>query len=554
MIRGSSRDELRRGGRRRSEEFGGDDFPFVRLGRSAIGTVHDVVQRVGDAIIGGDFGGNARGSTAIDIQIDRRDFSAPPVQDATRVASGDGAVLFGRRSRAAGDRSVALGINALADGDDGIALGGGTASGERSLAVGSAVASAVDTVGIGGQALASAQGAIAIGGIVEASAQAAIGIGDNETYATALAAIAVGSEARADGVRAVALGPVAGAEWDSEGDPVASGARSVAIGFEAYTPNDDEGVIAVTALKMQTSRTGSNPATFTYESIITTADTPTAGRLAKWTDADGIEDAGYAATDVARLSQANTFTLPFAIEDPSEATTSIKFENTDVTTRQVNFILKNAGREYSFRNSGNRFAIYDITDGAEYFTVRGTTGRIGIGTNAPEVLLHVQTTDTSITDFLILEGDRNAADTEIGILFVDRSVISGGQKVARIWTDRQASGGNFDLVFQAGDAGAAGLQNESIRIDGNHGRVGMNVALPTGQLHIDQSSTTAAIPVLKLDQGDISEGFVDFVAASAGDISNPITTRTAGNSIQGFVKMEVNGAKYWMPYYDAPTS
>jgi hypothetical protein len=51
------------------------------------------------------------------------------------------------------------------------------------------------------------------------------------------------------------------------------------------------------AARMQIGSNPGDPANF--ESVITTADTPTAGNLAAWTDADGIEDSGIVSSSVA---------------------------------------------------------------------------------------------------------------------------------------------------------------------------------------------------------------------------------------------------------------
>ena len=67
-------------------------------------------------------------------------------------------------------------------------------------------------------------------------------------------------------------------------------------------------------------------------------------------------------------------------------------------------------------------------------------------------------------------------------------------------------------------------------------------------------ASDAAIPVLDLTQNDLSEGFVDYKGTSAASAVGPISSWTTGNTIQGFVRVEINGAAYWMPYYDAPTS
>lgn len=85
------------------------------------------------------------------------------------------------------------------------------------------------------------------------------------------------------------------------------------------------------------------------------------------------------------------------------------------------------------------------------------------------------------------------------------------------------------------------------------GSVGIGIT-PAAKLHVDQSSETAAVPVLILDQADVSEEFIDFIATAAADAVNPISTWTTGNTIQGFVRASVNGTPRYFPFYDAPTS
>ena len=121
-----------------------------------------------------------------------------------------------------------------------------------------------------------------------------------------------------------------------------------------------------------------------------------------------------------------------------------------------------------------------------------------MGLTGPEGPLHVQSTSTGVTNFLILEGDRNSGSTEMGILFVDRSAVSGGQRAGRIWTQRISTTGNFDLVFQAGDQGLAGLQNESMRIHGDTGNVLIGTSTNSGYL-LDVAGTLRATGAAYLD-------------------------------------------------------
>lgn len=262
VVRGSSSDELRRGGRRTSEELDieDDDMSFVRLGSSAIGTAQDVVQRIGDAIIGGDFGGNARGEAAIDIQIDRNESSVSTVPDPTLVASGDGAVAFGRRLKASGANSVALGVNT-------------EVTGQNSVGVGTASVTGAGSTGIGVDVFATGLDSTVIGqGTASGAQSVAIGVGD--VLASGEAAVAIGSSATASAQGAIALG-------------------ENALADEAY-----ETVIRANKIRMQTTTSPAN-----QEAVITTSDAaPVTGNVVTWSDVDRIGDAGYAASDVARKS------------------------------------------------------------------------------------------------------------------------------------------------------------------------------------------------------------------------------------------------------------
>ena len=303
VIRGSSADELRQSGRRRSEEMTPDEFdmPFVRLGSSAIGTGQDVVQRIGDAIIGGDFGGNARGEGAMDVQVTRfsgYDEDDVGIVDVSYVASGHSAVAIGRDQRAAGSTSIALGVGNIADGASSIAIGNSN----------EALAGLSVAVGLGNEV--SEQGPGAGDGI-------AVGVGN---IVRGFRALAVGRSARAEEDYGVAGGylAVAGDRAVAIGaNSYAAGVRSVAIGLQAISLASDQAVIAATAIKMQVSYIPT-----IHESVITTADTPTPGNLVIWTDSDGIEDAGVAASAFALAAHASQHTN--GTDDIQSATASQK--------------------------------------------------------------------------------------------------------------------------------------------------------------------------------------------------------------------------------------
>jgi|GEM_PF-4000677 hypothetical protein len=122
------------------------DTKFVRAAKNAVGTQFDIIQRVGNAIIGGNFLGNARGEYAIDIQ---------PSRDAdedgnTEVASGNSAIAIGNALQSSGNSAIALGLGTRATGNSSISIGvGGSADGNNSIALAGASVTAERGIGIG---------------------------------------------------------------------------------------------------------------------------------------------------------------------------------------------------------------------------------------------------------------------------------------------------------------------------------------------------------------------------------------------------------------------
>jgi hypothetical protein len=86
----------------------------------------------------------------------------------------------------------------------------------------------------------------------------------------------------------------------------------------------------------------------------------------------------------------------------------------------------------------------------------------------------------------------------------------------------------------------------------------------SGGTHLVQNDNAAALPVLRLEQIDQDETFIDFISTSAADQTKSISTvngagvvtgpkdtavAEAGWTFVGMVRVDVNGALFWMPYY-----
>ena len=115
-----------------------------------------------------------------------------------------------------------------------------------------------------------------------------------------------------------------------------------------------------------------------------------------------------------------------------------------------------------------------------------------------------------------------------------------------------ASAKGGDLVFGCTANGTADDQTstEYMRIL-DSGNVGIGTNAPTAALHIDQESSSGAVPVLKLDQADIDDTFIDFIGTSAADGSRSISSDTTTDSAKfGAIAIEINGATKWIRIYD----
>jgi len=92
--------------------------------------------------------------------------------------------------------------------------------------------------------------------------------------------------------------------------------------------------------------------------------------------------------------------------------------------------------------------------------------------------------------------------------------------------------------IQAGQQGAAW---QDVVINLNGGNVGIGTSSPAARTDIDQSSTTAAIPVLRLDQADISEEMISFeTTIGVGNAIEAVGAKTLTTT--HFIKVELPGA------------
>ena len=90
----------------------------------------------------------------------------------------------------------------------------------------------------------------------------------------------------------------------------------------------------------------------------------------------------------------------------------------------------------------------------------------------------------------------------------------------------------------------------AVFVDGSADKIGFGTSAPTsGFVTIDQASSTGAIAVLTLDQGDGDQEFIRFDGTTASDQTASLTTDTSVGDLTGHIRVNINGTDYWIPYY-----
>jgi len=91
-----------------------------------------------------------------------------------------------------------------------------------------------------------------------------------------------------------------------------------------------------------------------------------------------------------------------------------------------------------------------------------------------------------------------------------------------------------------GGGSPAGGQGYLFRINGTEY---LNI---TDNILVTQPSTTAAVPVLELDQDDTDQAFINYVGNAAAGSSTSISTDTTSGATTHHIQIEINGTKAWV--------
>ena len=183
----------------------------------------------------------------------------------------------------------------------------------------------------------------------------------------------------------------------------------------------------------------------------------------------------------------------------------------DVSFDGGDFVFNQSQADKDFRIEGNG-------DANLFFTDAGND-RVGIKTNSPSTELHV---------------------------------VGGVKATGAI----DFAGGGFTF----NDSGAAldfRLETDTLThaffADGSADKIGFGTSSPTSAfVTIDQASSTGAVAVLTLDQGDDDQEFIRFDGTSASDGSKSISSSTATDGSKvGAIRININGTDRFIRIYDS---
>jgi hypothetical protein len=227
----------------------------------------------------------------------------------------------------------------------------------------------------------------------------------------------------------------------------------------------------------------------------------------------GFKPAGGTATNLVASSKHILYSDGSTMFDVLEDAGNIKANGTLTVSGNTSldggtFVFNESSADVDFRIEGNG-------DANLFFSDAGND-RIGIKTSSPSTELHV-VGGVKATGAIDFDGG--------GFTFND-------------------SGASVDFRAETNTL------THAMFIDGSADKIGFGTSAPTsGFVNIDQASSTGAIAVLTLDQGDGDQEFIRFDGSTASDQSASLTTDTTVGSLTGHIRVNINGTDFWIPYY-----
>jgi hypothetical protein len=291
---------------------------------------------------------------------------------------------------------------------------------------------------------------------------------------------------------------------------------------------------------------------------------------------------GYVAVAIASTTDSLTATDGTTADEQSNAIIKLTGSLTNNTTMQCEAVenwyivdnattmgtytlgFKPAGGTATNLVAGSKHILY--SDGSTMFDVLNDAGNI----TANGTLTVSGNTSLDGGSFVFNESSadlnfRIEGNGDANLFFSDAGNDRIGIKTASPSTELHVVGGikatggiDFDGGgFTFNDSGASvdfraetNTLTHAMFIDGSADKIGFGTSAPTsGFVNIDQASSTGAIAVLTLDQGDGDQEFIRFDGSTASDQSASLSTDTSVGDLTGHIRVNINGTDFWIPYY-----
>jgi len=214
-----------------------------------------------------------------------------------------------------------------------------------------------------------------------------------------------------------------------------------------------------------------------------------------------------------------------------------------------------AGSKHILYSDGSN--MFDVLDDCGHITANGDLKVIGdVEFDGGSFIFNQSSADV---DFRIEgNGDANLFFTDAGNDRVGIKTASPSTELHVVGGVKATGGIDFDGGgFTFNDSGASvdfraetNTKDHAFFIDGSADKIGFGTDSPTSAfVTIDQDSSTGAIAVLTLDQGDTDQEFIRFDGEEASDQSASLTTDTTVGALTGHIRINVKGTDFWIPYY-----
>jgi hypothetical protein len=291
---------------------------------------------------------------------------------------------------------------------------------------------------------------------------------------------------------------------------------------------------------------------------------------------------GYVSVAIASTTDALTATDGTTADEQSNAIIKLTGSLTNNTTMQCEAVenwyivdnattmgtytlgFKPAGGTATNLVAGSKHILY--SDGSTMFDVLNDAGNI----TANGTLTVSGNTSLDGGSFVFNESSadlnfRIEGNGDANLFFSDAGNDRIGIKTASPSTELHVVGGikatggiDFDGGgFTFNDSGASvdfraetNTLTHAMFIDGSADKIGFGTSAPTsGFVTVDQASSTGAIAVLTLDQGDEDQEFIRFDGTTAADQTKSLSTDTSVGDLTGHIRVNINGTDFWIPYY-----